>query len=275
MRTDSAVENEATDMNLMPRDLLTGIACLCLMASPLLYIDMYYMPSEFPRLILITIMAVATGALFASRLISGQMTFVWHPIQVAVLLLLLLAEPSGTLAQTAGTADYFPLAVGNTWTYFTVLHPPSTPPDTLWKGTYSVTETISIGDTLYYVSTYPFALADTLRMDGAGRIWARVQEKDVLLFDFTRVEEEVYHFTTPRVPGVTFEVTIAQSQTVDVGVHAGHDPQERALARAVVSDHADLGARQKRQGDRIQDHLAVVGLRHLAQDVDVLAHGTS
>ena len=36
-------------------------------------------------------------------------------------------------------------------------------------------------------------------------------------------------------------------------VDAGHDAQERALARAVVAEHADLRARIKRQPDPFQD----------------------
>ena len=36
-------------------------------------------------------------------------------------------------------------------------------------------------------------------------------------------------------------------------VDAGHDPQQRALAGAVVAEHADLGARVERQPDPLQD----------------------
>ena len=39
-------------------------------------------------------------------------------------------------------------------------------------------------------------------------------------------------------------------------VHAGHDPQQRALARAVAAQHADLGARIERQPD-VLEHLAL------------------
>jgi len=35
--------------------------------------------------------------------------------------------------------------------------------------------------------------------------------------------------------------------TVEVRVEPGHDPQEGRLPRAVIAEHADLGARQERQ----------------------------
>ena len=46
----------------------------------------------------------------------------------------------------------------------------------------------------------------------------------------------------------------------EVGVEPGHDPQERALARAVAPDHADLGARVERQPDVLEDFLLAVSL---------------
>ncbi len=61
-----------------------------------------------------------------------------------------------------------------------------------------------------------------------------------------------------------------------VGVQAGHHPQQRALAGAVQSEHADLGAGQERQPDVVEHDM--VGLVHLAQPlhgVDELRHGTS
>ena len=41
----------------------------------------------------------------------------------------------------------------------------------------------------------------------------------------------------------------------EVLVLAGHDAQERGLARAVAADDADLGARKERQVDALQDLL--------------------
>ena len=38
-------------------------------------------------------------------------------------------------------------------------------------------------------------------------------------------------------------------------IDAGHDPQQRRLARSVVAQHADLGAGVERQGDVVEDRL--------------------
>lgn len=132
-------------------------------------------------------------------------------------IIFLLVIPASALAQIADTTSYFPLEVGNTWTYFRVFESPSAPPDTVWRGTYKVVESVSINDTLYYVSEYPFSLADTLRSDDENRIWARVEDRDVLLFDFGLEEGQAYHFESARLTGITFEVTISRGRTVDVG----------------------------------------------------------
>ena len=60
---------------------------------------------------------------------------------------------------------------------------------------------------------------------------------------------------------------------VDVRVDAGHDPQQGGFARAVETEHADLGARKERQTDVAQDD--ALGRHHLGDaihGVDVLGH---
>ena len=52
-----------------------------------------------------------------------------------------------------------------------------------------------------------------------------------------------------------------------IGVHAGHDAQQRAFARAVGAEHADLGAGIEREIDPLEDLLA--GGHDLAE----VAHG--
>ncbi len=52
----------------------------------------------------------------------------------------------------------------------------------------------------------------------------------------------------------------------------GHDPQQRRLARAVVAEHADLGARQERQRDVLEHRLVRrIDLRQAVHREDVLA----
>ena len=57
----------------------------------------------------------------------------------------------------------------------------------------------------------------------------------------------------------------------ELGVLAGHDPQQRRLARAVEAEHADLGAGQERQRD-VLEHLLVgrVDARQAVHGEDVL-----
>ncbi len=96
-------------------------------------------------------------------------------------------------AQPVESVRYCPLEVGNSWTYFTMVDP-QVPYDTTWYDPKVIEEAVTINDTLYYVAPHPFALADTLREDEEGRIWARVGGSDVLLFDFTLPEGEKYTF---------------------------------------------------------------------------------
>jgi hypothetical protein len=68
--------------------------------------------------------------------------------------------------------------------------------------------------------------------------------------------------------------TVEHDVAVDTRVDFSHDAQQRALARAVRAEHADLGPVQERQRDAVEDdavrrialHQAVQG-----QD-DLLAH---
>src|SRR3712207_7569308 len=46
----------------------------------------------------------------------------------------------------------------------------------------------------------------------------------------------------------------------------------RSLAGAVGADHTDLGAREERQGDVVEDHLVAVRLARTDHRVDVLGH---
>ena len=78
--------------------------------------------------------------------------------------------------------------------------------------------------------------------------------------------------------GLLREVTDVQARhrhcfALDLLVHTGHDFEQGGLARAVESQHADLGAREKRQGDVAQD--LTLGRNDFADPVhgvDVLSH---
>ncbi len=60
----------------------------------------------------------------------------------------------------------------------------------------------------------------------------------------------------------------------EFGLLAGHDAQQRRLARAVDAHHADLGAGQEGERHVLQDLLAArIGLGQLVHDIDVLGRG--
>ncbi len=135
--------------------------------------------------------------------------------RMATTAILLLAASTAN-GQSADASSYFPLKVGNTWSYITVLDPPNEPPDTLNGGTFSVSKSFTINDTLYYLAAYPFSIADTLRSDEVGRVWARDGGKDVLLFDFTLGDGEAYRFYPSRSPHTEYEITMSRGKTVKV-----------------------------------------------------------
>lgn len=131
------------------------------------------------------------------------------------ILILWLIIPSAVYAQELDTLNYYPLEPGNAWTYFYVLEPPFMPPDTVWGGTFSTTDQISISDTLYSLAHHPFSLATTLRYDGEGKVWARVKGRDVLYWDFTLVEGESYVFVEED--GTEYDVSLERWDIIDVG----------------------------------------------------------
>lgn len=94
---------------------------------------------------------------------------------------------------------YLPVAEGNHWTYFDTQDPPTGPPDTVWKATYEMLPGLVVNDTSYVAFDHPFTLAEMIRMDSSGRVWARVDDRDVLYFDFGLPDSVTYTF--PFEPG--------------------------------------------------------------------------
>ena len=115
---------------------------------------------------------------------------------------------------------YLPLDEGNSWRYFQTIHPPGAPVDTLFRGPYDVSDPVAINDTLYYVVPLPDLFSDTLRTDEAGRIWARMDGEDRLLFDFTLADGASYLF---REHGDDYEVTVTREPDLDIHLGAFAD----------------------------------------------------
>ena len=126
---------------------------------------------------------------------------------------------STAFAQQADTTNYFPLEVGNSWSYLQILNP-GDPPVVIHGPTRGIDASFYVNDTLYYHAPHIFGFADTLRNDEVGRIWALLGGKDVLLFDFTLADGEGYQFKWPANPDDTWEVTVRRNRTKNVV--AGH-----------------------------------------------------
>ncbi len=85
--------------------------------------------------------------------------------------------------------DYFPLEVGNTWTYCSNF-------DTTNTITYHVSDSINIGDMKYFLygNVLNTNFMDTIRKDIEGNIWKKIKGIDYLWFDFTKDNGTVYTF---------------------------------------------------------------------------------
>ena len=129
---------------------------------------------------------------------------------------LLVAVSGFSHAQVPDSSEYFPLAVGNSWTYATDYGL-----GFLGSETFGVSDMVVVNDTLYYVATYPFmfwsygAPNTLLRADDNSRIWTRRFGKDMLLFDFSLESGATYSF--PHY----YHTEDSTEYTVTVGSHAG------------------------------------------------------
>ncbi len=85
--------------------------------------------------------------------------------------------------------DYFPLEVGNSWTYCGNY-------DTTNTITYHVSDSINIGEMKYFLygNDLNTNFMDTIRKDIEGNIWKKINGIDYLWFDFTKDNGTVYTF---------------------------------------------------------------------------------
>lgn len=87
---------------------------------------------------------------------------------------------------TATAQDYFPLQVGNSWTYCSII-------DTTYKRTYQVTDSISIrGQNYFLYGSVRTVDRDTIRQDPHGNILKMINGAEHLWFDFTKDSGAVY-----------------------------------------------------------------------------------
>lgn len=100
--------------------------------------------------------------------------------------------------------NYFPLSLGNSWTY-------TGSNDTVYKRTQSISTTTQTADYTYYLfgnSNSPF---DTIRQDNAGNIVKLYRGTDHMWFYFTKDSGSVYSFPFSN---YTYEVKVRKGLTV-------------------------------------------------------------
>lgn len=132
-------------------------------------------------------------------------------------LLFCMVSPLGH-AQDGEDKPYLPLAVGNEWTYYSVIGGGVEGADTSYSNPYRITESFEIAGQTYYHYPQPiFFGLDTLRTDDEGRVFAWHNGAEILLFDFTLPDSAVYTFPEPRYPAdESYEVLVNRKVTVDI-----------------------------------------------------------
>jgi hypothetical protein len=122
--------------------------------------------------------------------------------QLAILLFILSTRISAQ--------NYFPLQVGNSWTY-------CGSSDTVHKRTYQVTDTARIADKTYFLYGLMNFDKDTVRNDLSGHVWKLSNGVENLWFDFTKDSGDVYTF--PQFG--TYVSNVKVSKHVTVKTHNG------------------------------------------------------
>ena len=127
----------------------------------------------------------------------------------------LLTVTAPAIGQTQAPTAYFPLEMGNSWTYFYTIEPPLACPWTrFWVGPFSVESTLDIGEQQYTLfNEKPLFPDDSVRVDDAGRVFAHQHGTDVLMFDFTAPSDSTYTYTT--VYQDTYDVTVRHAPLVE------------------------------------------------------------
>ena len=104
----------------------------------------------------------------------------------------------------------------------------------------------------------------------AGKLGEDVGRAQTHVFDdgLRLVQDRLLHENADRVAGRQASLAIAGL------VQAGHDLQDRGLAGAIGTDHADLGSREEGHGDIVEDDLVTDSLASLDHLINKLRHVT-
>lgn len=114
----------------------------------------------------------------------------------------------------AGQSNYFPLEIGNSWTYYSLVETaPGGPFDTVGVHTVVIEEEIERASQTYLVFDHPEAFTDTVRADSEGRIWGWMGDVEQLYFDLTADDGATYSFSGEY--DMDYEVVVERGVTVE------------------------------------------------------------
>ena len=131
---------------------------------------------------------------------------------IILIIFIILPTASSQTLKNNSLSNYFPLSIGNSWTY-------SSPSDTNYKWTSTIVDTTHLNGNLYYLKHGAnTSYADTLRMDSIGNIWKYFDNKERLWFDFSRDSGSIYIYDIFDDDTMFVYVT----KNVEVTVYAGH-----------------------------------------------------
>ncbi|MEM6648341.1 MAG: T9SS type A sorting domain-containing protein [Bacteroidota bacterium] len=131
---------------------------------------------------------------------------------------LFVLGPPGASAQAPpdSSLSYFPLEIGNSWTYMHVLQHPFMPWDTLYREV-TIDEEVIVNDTAYFLVPLPRMFSDTLRSSDSGsRIWMRRNGYDFLFYDFNVPADSSGVMTLPPEFGPDYQIAYSNRPTVFV-----------------------------------------------------------
>ncbi len=146
---------------------------------------------------------------------SGQIVLV-RIIKSAFLTMSYFWLTSLALAQQS-QVKFLPLEIDSQWTYL-FSHSDATNPDTDDAVYFTIDTTQIVNDTLYHrVNEHIIYFGIQLvRLDGAGNVWARYDDQDFLMLDFSLAEGDTYSFPNPENPTSQVDVTIDRDVTSPV-----------------------------------------------------------
>lgn len=128
----------------------------------------------------------------------------------------ILSFPTVGIAQVGVGAEYFPLEVGNSWTFIEIIDPPFSPPDTVRQFTSTIVGTELISDTLYFAFDRGLVVSRYWRTDGQGRYWGRVAGLDQLVMDFNIAETDTTRLFLGDNSFPYFNVIISEPDSLSV-----------------------------------------------------------